>query len=368
MNLSALNLMNCFTSVSICGLLSLSLSTCRSHLPPPPTPVNRLPPTLVQYTKENSGLPSNAVSRVVIDRQGIVWAGTYRGHIASDSSRGLARFDGTNWQVFDTQNSPLPGNGILDLALAPDDALWVATDKGLARFDGKNWRVFTKANAPFPSDFIVAVDVVSDGRVWAATGATARGQKILFLFDGTRWQEQNAPEAPTAYEVSDLLVDRNQTLFSTRGRGLLRRTAQQWTVFRKDTLGMPLTKVGRLHEDGTGGIWMTPYNGLIESSGERTGAIVRFDGRRFEAILFPADEQNAKLDYFPFYPLSITTDVLGRPWVGEIAGLYRYDGNWHLTIPRDAKGIDFPFYDLTFQAQKRLWVATNRGLLQFMPE
>ncbi len=351
--------MRFFTSIALC----LLVIACRKSLPTPgPGPTNSPPPSLVQYTKENSGLPSNAVSRVVVDKRGIVWAGTYQGHLAGDSSRGLARFDGTNWRVFNAQNSPLPANGILDLALAPDEALWIATTGGLARFDGSTWRVFTKVNAPFPSNFIVAVDVTTEGHVWVATRVTAPGQNILFLFDGTRWQEQPAPEALTTGEVSDLLVDGKQTLWvGTRLRGLLRRTAQGWTVFRKDTLGMPYQKVGRLHTDDFGDLWLVPYNGLFESSGEKLDAVVRFDGVRFESFLLSPEG-------YGFFPLSVTTDAAGRPWAGGLLTLSRYDGRWAEFIPKTKTGGGRAFYDLTFEARKRLWAATNEGLIQFVPE
>ncbi|RPI13088.1 MAG: hypothetical protein EHM58_19165 [Ignavibacteriae bacterium] len=56
-------------------------------------------PQWIVYTTTNSGLPSNNIFPIAIDTNNIKWIGT---------SQGLAKFDGANWIVFDTSNSPLP--------------------------------------------------------------------------------------------------------------------------------------------------------------------------------------------------------------------------------------------------------------------
>ena len=54
-------------------------------------------PEWVVYNTSNSGLPSDTVNAIAIDGNGNKWIGTY--------DRGLAKFDGTNWTVYDTSNS-----------------------------------------------------------------------------------------------------------------------------------------------------------------------------------------------------------------------------------------------------------------------
>src|SRR6187402_793925 len=59
------------------------------------------------YTKENSGIPSVNVRAIAIDNVGNKWIGTMTG--------GLAKFDGVNWTVFNTTNSPISTDFVIDL-------------------------------------------------------------------------------------------------------------------------------------------------------------------------------------------------------------------------------------------------------------
>ncbi|GAB1442530.1 hypothetical protein MASR2M39_13660 [Ignavibacteriales bacterium] len=53
----------------------------------------------VYYNKSNSGLPHNFVQSIAIDQSGNKWIGTLYG--------GLAKFDGTNWTVYNSYNSEI---------------------------------------------------------------------------------------------------------------------------------------------------------------------------------------------------------------------------------------------------------------------
>lgn len=63
---------------------------------------------------------------------------------------GLAKFDGQNWTVFDTSNSPLPHNDHSGLAVDPDGNMWSGTEGGLAKFDGTAWTIYTRSNSALP--------------------------------------------------------------------------------------------------------------------------------------------------------------------------------------------------------------------------
>jgi ligand-binding sensor domain-containing protein len=67
------------------------------------------------YNTYNSGLPINDVVEPILDTQGKLWIGTFGG--------GLAKFDGSNWTVYNKNNSALPHNDIYTLALDSKDNL-----------------------------------------------------------------------------------------------------------------------------------------------------------------------------------------------------------------------------------------------------
>lgn len=81
------------------------------------------------YLSENSGLPSNALNDVAVDR--------HDRKIIACQAAGVAILSGfDDWEVFSTGNSTLPDNEVLCLALRHDGVLWVGTGSGgAARYD-----------------------------------------------------------------------------------------------------------------------------------------------------------------------------------------------------------------------------------------
>lgn len=116
------------------------------------------------YQSENSPLPSNDVGVIVIDGDGNKWIGEgMASHDSTKGPKGLAKFDGTDWTVYNTDNSGLPGNCVLYLAIDGEGNKWIATDRGLARFDGTDWTVYAAA-----ANWLCAAP---DGSVWGLEAA-----------------------------------------------------------------------------------------------------------------------------------------------------------------------------------------------------
>ena len=85
------------------------------------------------------------VTCLAIDGSGNKWIGTWNG--------GLAKFDGTNWTVYNTSNSGLPDNAVCCIAIDGSGNKWIGTyDGGLAKFDGTNWTVYNTSNSGLPDN------------------------------------------------------------------------------------------------------------------------------------------------------------------------------------------------------------------------
>lgn len=99
----------------------------------------------------------NYVVSLAVDRQGIVWAGTWGG--------GLSRFDGKKWVSYTTTDG-LPGNHVFMLRVDDKDQLWIGTNKGLTRWqDGKFAKSLTMADGLFAND-VFAMATSPDGSMW----------------------------------------------------------------------------------------------------------------------------------------------------------------------------------------------------------
>jgi len=107
----------------------------------------------------------NYVVALLVDRAGIVWAGTWGG--------GLARFDGKSFRNFTTDDG-LPGNHVFALAEDAAGRLWVGTSAGLARRTDDGFRVYT-VNEGLYSNIVFSLASAPDGSLWVGSfGGVAR--------------------------------------------------------------------------------------------------------------------------------------------------------------------------------------------------
>lgn len=107
----------------------------------------------------------NYIVSMVVDAQGVVWAGTWGG--------GLSRFDGKAWRQY-TVAEGLPGNHVFMLHIDPKGALWVGTNNGLARMEGEGFKVLTTADGLF-NNAVFSMATAKDGTLWVGSfGGVAR--------------------------------------------------------------------------------------------------------------------------------------------------------------------------------------------------
>jgi ligand-binding sensor domain-containing protein len=124
-------------------------------------------PVWAAFTQDNSDLPSDSVLSLALGADAALWVGTGYG-------LGWLDKDG-HWQTY-TQASTqggLPDDDVRALALGADGALWVGTfDGGLGRRDKDgHWQSYTQANTQggLPFDRVLALALGADGALWLST-------------------------------------------------------------------------------------------------------------------------------------------------------------------------------------------------------
>ena len=101
----------------------------------------------------------NYIIAMQVDRDGIVWCGTWGG--------GLARFDGKVWRNY-TVADGLPGNHVFMLHQDTEGKLWIGTNNGLARLDGEKFVVMTTEQGLF-SNNVFSMVTGSGGEKWVGS-------------------------------------------------------------------------------------------------------------------------------------------------------------------------------------------------------
>jgi len=140
-----------------------------------------LPNYFTRTWQVEQGLPHNKVTAVVQTRDGYLWLGTYKG---------LARFDGVRFTLFDDNNTPeLHSSRITSLFEAADGVLWIGTESGdVSQYkDGHFTAVPLRANLSGGKIYAITADNAGD--VWLLNDAgeltRPRDGKVLLPPSGT---------------------------------------------------------------------------------------------------------------------------------------------------------------------------------------
>ncbi|HSO06792.1 MAG TPA: two-component regulator propeller domain-containing protein [Pelomicrobium sp.] len=116
--------------------------------------------------KEEMGLQNvnvaynpNYIVSLAVDRDGVVWAGTWGG--------GLSRFDGKQWKSY-TVADGLPGNHVFMLHVDREGQLWVGTNNGLARMREGAFETMTTHDGLF-ANAVFSMATQPDGTLWVGS-------------------------------------------------------------------------------------------------------------------------------------------------------------------------------------------------------
>jgi ligand-binding sensor domain-containing protein len=217
------------------------------------------------FTPSNSGLPDTWTYSPVLDGKGGVWVGTRKGlaHRLADGQ----------WQVFDTSNSKLPDNRVVRLLPDGQGGLWIGTGDnnpdlppdsggGVAHLDAtENWEIFNTSNSPFPGNIVWSLTSDKQNGFWVGVtdnGVTDRkGGLVHRRADGT-WQvfTPTTSQLPQL-AVSALYADNQEGVWVGTGNGFAYlHEDETWDLFTPLKDEAPSNIVLALDGDGNGGLWV----------------------------------------------------------------------------------------------------------------
>ncbi|MDD5528643.1 MAG: T9SS type A sorting domain-containing protein [bacterium] len=197
------------------------------------------------YDTSNSPLPDIRVSAIALEGSN-VWVGTLGDvYAGGHPGGGLAKFDGTNWTLYDTLNSGLPDNWITAIAIEGNNK-WIGDyDDGLVKFDGTNWTVYDTLNSGLP-DNDVRVITIDGNNKWIGTwgGGIAK-------FDGANWTVYDTLNSGLPdNDVYSLVIQGSNIWAGTMGGGIAKFDGTNWTVYDTSNSGLPSNDITVLTLDG----------------------------------------------------------------------------------------------------------------------
>ncbi|MGJ5815884.1 ATP-binding protein [Paludibaculum fermentans] len=329
---------------------------------------------VVSNWQTEQGLPENSATSFVLSPDGHLWFGTFRG---------LVRFDGHKFIVFDQSRIPvLPDQGIVNLHRDRAGEMWISTLSGLVYGHEGSWTALGPQQG-WTGTYVRHFANAGDGAVFVVTF-----KQQLFRFAGGRFTTLAPPPGrldPTfiyADKAGQIrAVNRDFSSLWTPGgwqseplpKEIGQDTVQSWAVaqdgllwvLRHDTLykldGSRLVSKVRL-DQSVSNLWSLTEDssGLLWACSSRLGLFrIRADGHVNRYSTATGLPSNGVRFVYP--------DQHGNRWIGtDGGGLVRIREKRLETIGRESGLPDFPVKAAAPGRDGRVFIATfGAGLFQF---
>ena len=280
------------------------------------------------------GLPDNSVNVILQTRDGYLWLGT---------EKGLARFDGVRFLVFDSWNTKeLHTDRISALGEDTQGNLWIGTKGGGVT----RHRQGAFSHAGLSSQFVSALCADRLGRVWVGTAGGG-----LFVFSAGQFASYSTSSGLPDLFIGAICEGRDGTIWlGTRYAGLVGLTNG---VFQKHplTTAPPPGPINALCEDDDGRLWLGTTAGLLHLDGAQICSYTVRDGLPADAVL------------------AISRDRQRNLWVGTKAGAVSFPMGSDVlagTIPPSVRGEAVSACLIDHEGN--IWLGTaGNGLKQLVP-
>jgi len=218
------------------------------------------------YSGWNPNIPLGLVGDVEVSDNNLVWtAGPDR----------IVSFDGVNWQVFDASNCTIPMS-LSNKLVSVNTDLWVGTfDSGLFKLDDQGIvSSFNTANSGLVNDSILDLKQNSQGELFIKT------REYLMKFDGNNtWTNIDLTGVGPSGKIA---VDVNDDVWLTQQYGLAQYTNGLWVIH--DTTGPCPNSSAWYISANTSGVYFGNYDGFSKFSNGNWSVIPGHYGWGLSAI------------------------------------------------------------------------------------
>lgn len=315
----------------------------------------------------DDGLPDTQVNAIAQTPDGYLWLGT---------RRGVARYDGVNFVLFDVETAPaLPTGQVNGLRVDSEGRLWIATGRGLVVRERGAFRRIAFDQVPAE----ITWDVLRDdrGRIWVA------GETGVRVGDGTRFARVpgaegffynlaqdstgriwmagrgrllSIAEGESSPIAASLPVDERYFALLVAGRSMLWVGTRRGAI-RLDTRDPRAVRVVERVASGDAEFGNEVWT-LARGAGndvwigsERQG-VLRWDGSH----LFAHDSPESSATDAVW---SVFTDSRGRVWAGTTTGMHRFQRSAFTTLREGL--VPLSTWSVKQDVGGTLWAATSDG-------
>jgi ligand-binding sensor domain-containing protein/signal transduction histidine kinase len=294
---------------------------------------------------------------------------------ALSSSKAISQYLRDQWGP----EQGFPGGPVYAFAQTPDGYLWIGTEKGLVRFDGLSFRLFQHTEVPtLPGGPVLGLVVDGEGSLWirfqqpslvryregtfqdvlpglkvAETNVTAMcvGKDGNLLFSGLvnglvrfeKWRFATVKSGgdPPGLVISMAETADNKLWIGTREQGLYYISDGKTSEI---TRGLPDKKINWLLAVDSRELWISTDNG-----------VVRWDGSELSEVGIPHGRGHAQA-------LAMTKDRDSNVWLGTSSGMMRINAKGISSQEQGESGTSGPVTALFEDREGNLWMGTTGGI------
>lgn len=318
-----------------------------------------------------------AFNGIAIDHKETKWFAT---------SVGIRKFDGREWTVYDTSNSPLPHNSINTVLVDRKGNVWAGSwYHGVVHFDPNvqgepAWTVTTKSDG-LVDNYVLAIAEDREGNIWFGTfDGASKLDPTTRQGAWTTLRPENS--GLTSTTVTAIAVDDSGLIwFGTepmwirseyKGGGVTRynpyeKSTSAWTTFDTSNSGLPGNSVRTIAFEAAGSAWIGTNKGLSRFNYRGPGAPTWKNFNESSGAL-PSDVVNA-VAFDRADNVWVVTADLGAAEAFKIGGISMFDGSsWKTFTVANSKLQDNRARDLAVDAHGNIWICGFVGVDVYNPQ
>jgi ligand-binding sensor domain-containing protein len=298
------------------------------------------------YSSVDNAMPSFEANKIFIRPNGEKWISTSNGLVVKNSA-------GVTTAIYNSSNTPFPSNLIGDIEEDAQGNIWVTVGHwylnqpgGIAKFNGTTWQMFSGLFPGNPQVTPSNLYFDNTGKLWVGwiTGGVS-------VFNGTTWQyfepSYTTYRGGTSTGISG---DTQGNLWFTtdnNGFGKYTPSANSWQWWTRDDIpALGTDGFSEVINSNDGSVYLTTY----------TGRVFKFNG---------SIQQNYLWHGSHIYTFAFGPD--GGIWVGGIGGVEKLTGANPVTYSVANTGLPERWYNqIVIDKDNNKWISMPGGGLSML--
>jgi ligand-binding sensor domain-containing protein len=319
----------------------------------------------INNPSDQNSIDDNDIVSIIVDKTGLVWAGTFSGYGVNKLNPEKFRFN--YYPAEPGRGNKLSDKIINSIAGDAEGNIWIGTYKGgLNKFNRiiRSFEVFKNDHShsnSISSDYITSVFIDKKGEIWAGTF-----DKGLNLFDKVVGKfihfihDPSDKKSISSDQITSIAGDRNGNVWiGTFSSGLCKLIKEnnnyRFHNYRKNELysgGIPDNGIKGLYNDSEGNLWVAVAGGYL----------LRYDFQNDEFITYRINVNLTKTTEIISF-----CDLGNLIWIGTNGnGLLKFIKKEGQFIPENSYYLNGrTVYGILSDKRNNLWLSTDNGIIKY---